>query len=69
LQKPLPDLQVGLQVRLLGKPYQGLLAQVEEISAKPESFASGVFAQAALLRVDQDTLVRLPINNLELILT
>ncbi|HSN94136.1 MAG TPA: hypothetical protein VLR89_03630 [Anaerolineaceae bacterium] len=67
--KPLPQLQVGSQVRLLGKPYQGLLAKVEEISAKPENFASGVCRRAALLRVDEDTLVRLPINNLELILS
>ena len=69
LAKTIPQLQVGSQVRLLGKPYQGLLAKVEEISVKPESFASGVFAQAALLRVDEDTLLRLPVNNLELILS
>ena len=67
--KTLPQLQVGSQMRLLGKPYQGLLAKVEEISAKPESFASGVFAMAALLRVDEETLVRLPVNNLEIILS
>lgn len=69
LPKALPRLQVGSPVRLLGKPYQGLLAKVEEISPRPESFASGVFAQAALLRVDEDTLLRLPVNNLELILS
>ena len=69
LQKSLPHLQIGSKVRLLGKPYQGLLATVEEISARLESFASGVFAQAALLRVDDDTLLRLPVNNLEIILS
>ena len=65
----IPSLQVGSQVRLLGKPYQGLLATIEELSDKAESFASGVFARAALLRVDEDTLLRLPVNNLELVLS
>lgn len=69
IAKTIPHLQVGLQVRLLGKPYQGLLAKVEEISAKPESFASGVFARVAFVRVGEDTLLRLPVNNLELILS
>jgi len=67
--KSIPRLEPGAQVRLLGKPYQGLLARVEEISASPESFASGVLAQAALVRVDEDTLLRLPAKNLELILS
>ncbi len=69
LPKNLPRLELGSTVRLLGKPYQGLLAKVEEISVKPESFASGALAQAALLRIDEDTLLRLPVNNLELILS
>lgn len=68
-KKALPELQIGSRVRLLGKPYQGLLANVEEITAKPETFASGAFSQAALLRIDGDLLVRLPVSNFELIVS
>ncbi len=69
LTKTIPCLEPGAQVRLLGKPYQGLLGKIEEISARPESFASGALARAVLVRVDEDTLLRLPVNNLELILS
>ncbi|MEA4812452.1 MAG: hypothetical protein VB108_07785 [Anaerolineaceae bacterium] len=69
VQKPLEQAKPGSPVRLLGKPYHGLLARIEEISKNPESFASGAFARAALLRIGDDTLVRLPLNNIELILS
>lgn len=67
--KSIPRLEPGARVRLLGKPYQGLLGKVEELSAGVESFASGVLAQAVLVRVDEATLLRLPVKNLELILS
>lgn len=61
-------LEVGRRVRLLGKPYTGSTGEIVELPEEPEKFASGLVMRAVVVRREDDLIVRIPRENVELIL-
>ncbi|MEL7645642.1 MAG: hypothetical protein AAGU04_05170 [Anaerolineaceae bacterium] len=61
-------LEIGRRVRLLGKPYTGSTGEIVELPVEPEKFASGLMMRAVVVRREDDLIVRIPRENVELIL-
>ena len=61
-------LEVGRRVRLLGKPYTGSTGEIVELPEEPEKFASGLVMRTVVVRREDDLIVRIPRENVELIL-
>ncbi len=62
------QLEPGRHVRLLGKPYTGSIGEIVELPAEPEKFASGLVMRAVVVRREDKLIVRVPRENVELIL-
>lgn len=62
-------IHTGSLVRLLGLPYTGSIGTVIELPEAPERFASGLSARAAVVKRDDQEVIRVPLENLELLLT
>jgi len=62
------QLEPGRHVRLLGKPYTGSIGEIVELPAEPEKFASGLVMRAVVVRREDELIVRVPRENVELIL-
>ncbi len=61
-------LEVGKHVRLLGKPYTGSTGEIVELPEEPEKFASGLVMRPVVVRREDDLVIRIPRENVELIL-
>lgn len=62
------QLEIGDKVRLLGKPYTGGVGIVIELPEEVEMFASGLLMQTAVVRRQDEQIIRVPRENLEVIL-
>ncbi|MFZ3150200.1 MAG: hypothetical protein WA116_00775 [Anaerolineaceae bacterium] len=62
------QLEIGDKVRLLGKPYTGSVGIVIELPEEVEMFASGLLMRAAVVRRQDEQIIRVPRENLEVIL-
>lgn len=60
-------LRVGTKVRLIGKPYTGSVGVIIELPVDDERFASGLCLKAAVVQRLDDQIIRIPLNNLEII--
>lgn len=65
-EKPEPKL-VGRTVRLLGQPYFGSVGKIIELPTKTERLASGIQSRIAVIERDDETVIRIPLENLELL--
>jgi hypothetical protein len=61
-------LEVGKHVRLLGKPYTGNTGVIVELPEEPEKFASGLVMRAVVVQREDEQIIRIPRENVELIL-
>ena len=60
-------LSIGSKVRLLGMPYTGSVGEVVEIPAAAEKFASGLVLQPVVVKRADEQVIRVPRENLELL--
>jgi len=61
-------LEPGKRVRLLGKPYTGSTGEIIELPEESEKFASGLVMRPVVVRREDDLVIRIPRENVELIL-
>jgi len=64
--KPEPKL-IGRTVRLLGQPYFGSVGKIIELPTKTERLASGIQSRVAVVEREDQTVIRIPLENLELV--
>lgn len=62
-----PDTLLGCQVRFLGMPYFGSLGEVIEIPDEEERLGSGVLSQVVVVKRADDSIIRVPLGNLEIL--
>jgi hypothetical protein len=67
LAEDVGEFRVGQRVRVVRPPYHGQLGTLEDINPDLFIFPSGIMAQAALVRLENDENVQLPLANLELL--
>lgn len=58
---------LGSKVRLLGMPYFGSLATIVELPEEEERLGSGVLSKVAVVERDDATIIRIPLENLEIL--
>lgn len=63
---PEPGL-IGRYARLLGQPYFGSVGKIVELPQEIERTASGIQSQIAVIEHDDETLIRVPLENLEIL--
>jgi len=61
------ELEIGKSVRLLGKPYTGSIGKVIELPEQEEMFASGLVMPAVVVERDDGQVIRVPRENVEVI--
>ncbi|MFZ3070826.1 MAG: hypothetical protein WA110_06890 [Anaerolineaceae bacterium] len=61
------QLSVGTKVRLLGKPYTGSVGIVIELPAEAEMFSSGLVMRSVVVKRQDEQIIRIPRENLEVI--
>lgn len=61
------ELEVGKSVRLLGKPYTGGTGKVIELPEVEEMFASGLVMPAVVVEREDGQIIRVPRENIEVI--
>ena len=62
------QLEIGRRVRLVGRPYTGSVGEIIELPDEPEMFASGLVMRAVVVRREDGLVIRVPRENVELIL-
>jgi len=62
-------LRVGSKVRLIGKPYSGNVGEVIDLPDEKERFASGLWVYPAVLRRADGEVIRIPVSNIEIIVS
>ena len=60
-------LEAGAKVRLMGKPYMGMVGTVKALPKQPAIFASGLQSPVVELLCDDDQVINASIHNVELI--
>jgi len=58
---------LGSTVQLLGMPYFGTVGKIVELPDEEECLASGVSSRIAVVERDDGTLIRVPLNNFEVL--
>lgn len=61
-------LRIGRKVRLLGMPYTGGVGEVVDIPEEKAQFASGLWIQPVIIKRTDGEIIKVPINNVELII-
>ncbi len=64
-QKPDTTLKVGVRVRICSGDYVGMLGEVDYLFTHQHLFSSGVQARAARLRLDNGSLLVMPLTGIE----
>ncbi len=64
-QQPETTLKVGVRVRICSGDYVGVMGEINYLFAHQQLFSSGVLARAARLRLDDGSLLVLPITVIE----
>ena len=62
------QLETGRRLRLVGRPYTGSVGEIIELPDEPEMFASGLVMRAVVVRREDGLVIRVPRENVELIL-
>ena len=62
------QLEIGRRVWLVGRPYTGSVGEIIELPDEPEMFASGLVMRAVVVRREDGLVIRVPRENVELIL-
>lgn len=58
---------IGRTARLLGQPYFGSVGKIVELPDKPERLASGIQSLVAVIEREDETVIRIPLENLEIL--
>lgn len=66
--EPEPAL-VGRTVRLLGQPYFGSVGKIIELPRETERMASGIQSLVAVIERQDDTIIRVPLENLDILIS
>jgi hypothetical protein len=64
--EPEPTL-IGQTARLLGQPYFGSVGKIVELPEKTERTASGMKSKVAVIKREDETIIRVPLENLEIL--
>lgn len=64
--EPKPAL-IGRTARLLGQPYFGSVGKIIELPQEAERMASGIQSQIAIIEWEDETVIRVPLENLEIL--
>ena len=64
--EPEPTL-IGQTARLLGQPYFGSVGKIVELPQEAERMASGIQSLVAVIRREDETVIRVPLENLEIL--
>ena len=64
-QQPETTLKVGVRVRICSGDYVGVMGEIDYLFAHQQFFSSGVLARAARLRLDNGSLLVLPVTVIE----
>lgn len=59
---------LGRTARLLGQPYFGSVGKIIELPEKAERLASGIQSQVAVIKREDETVIRVPLENLEILM-
>jgi hypothetical protein len=60
-----PEQKTGREVRLIGQPHSGQLAEVIALPLLPEQFESGLVLMPAVVQLSDGAELRVPLDNLE----
>ncbi len=58
---------IGRTARLLGQPYFGSVGKIVELPEKTERLASGIKSHVAVIQREDETVIRVPLENLEIL--
>ncbi|MEL7627202.1 MAG: hypothetical protein AAGU15_10120 [Anaerolineaceae bacterium] len=58
---------LGRTVRLLGQPYFGSIGKIVELPGKPERLGNGMKSQVAVIEREDETVIRIPLQNVEIL--
>ena len=64
--EPEPTL-IGRTARLLGQPYFGSVGKIVELPQEIERTASGIQSKVAVIEREDETVIRVPLENLEIL--